>query len=74
MAILERKRAPHRLVVEEAISNDNSVVGLHPDTMERLQMFRGDAVLLKVCLGYPYSLLLFAECYKRLGLIEFFST
>jgi transitional endoplasmic reticulum ATPase len=47
-AILERKKSPNRLVVDEAVNDDNSVVALHPDTMERLQLFRGDTVLLKV--------------------------
>ena len=47
-AILERKKAPNRLVVDEAINDDNSVVALNPATMERLQLFRGDTVLLKV--------------------------
>uniref|UniRef100_A0A453ISB5 Uncharacterized protein n=1 Tax=Aegilops tauschii subsp. strangulata TaxID=200361 RepID=A0A453ISB5_AEGTS len=42
-----RKKSPNRLVVDEATNDDNSVVALHPDTMERLQLFRGDTVLLK---------------------------
>ncbi|KAF7041332.1 hypothetical protein CFC21_051145 [Triticum aestivum] len=46
-AILERKKSPNRLVVDEATNDDNSVVALHPDTMEKLQLFRGDTVLLK---------------------------
>ncbi|KAG4383711.1 hypothetical protein GLYMA_13G143600v4 [Glycine max] len=46
-AILERKKAPNRLVVDEAVNDDNSVVVLHPDTMEKLQLFRGDTILLK---------------------------
>ncbi|KAH9671435.1 cell division control protein 48 [Citrus sinensis] len=46
-AILERKKAPNRLVVDEAINDDNSVVVLHPDTMEKLQFFRGDTILIK---------------------------
>ncbi|KAK1650528.1 hypothetical protein QYE76_068333 [Lolium multiflorum] len=49
MVILERKKSPNRLVVDKATNDDNSVVALHPDTMERLQLFRGDTVLLKVC-------------------------
>lgn len=49
-AILERKKAPNRLVVDEAINDDNSVVALHPDTMEKLQLFRGDTILIKVCI------------------------
>lgn len=47
-AIMERKKSPNRLVVEDAVNDDNSVVALHPTTMERLQLFRGDTVMLKV--------------------------
>ena len=47
-AILERKKAANRLVVDEAVNDDNSVVSLHPDTMEKLQLFRGDTILIKV--------------------------
>ncbi|KAL0755945.1 hypothetical protein Bca101_093613 [Brassica carinata] len=46
-AILERKKAANRLVVDEAINDDNSIVSLHPDTMEKLQLFRGEVVLIK---------------------------
>ncbi|GAB2230853.1 hypothetical protein Droror1_Dr00015148 [Drosera rotundifolia] len=46
--ILERKKAANRLVVDEAINDDNSVVSMHSETMEKLQIFRGDTVLLKV--------------------------
>ncbi|XP_015954579.1 cell division cycle protein 48 homolog [Arachis duranensis] len=46
-AILERKKSPNRLVVDESINDDNSVVTLHPDTMEKLNFFRGDTVLVK---------------------------
>jgi len=46
-AILERKKAPNRLFVDEATNDDNSVVSLHPATMEKLQLFRGDTVLIK---------------------------
>jgi transitional endoplasmic reticulum ATPase len=46
-AILEKKKAPNRLFVDEAINDDNSVVSLHPNTLTKLQLFRGDAVLLK---------------------------
>ncbi|KAK1606352.1 hypothetical protein QYE76_030025 [Lolium multiflorum] len=34
------RRRPNRLVVDEATNDDNSVVTLHPDTMERLQTSR----------------------------------
>ena len=51
-AILERKKSPNRLVVDEAVNDDNSVIALNPKTMEKLQLFRGDTVLLKVrCWG-----------------------
>ncbi|CAM0955817.1 unnamed protein product [Alopecurus aequalis] len=62
MAILERKKSPNRLVVDEAVTgnDDNSLVALHPDTMETLQLFRGDTALLKgkkrkdtVCIVLP---------------------
>jgi len=46
-AIMEKKRAPNRLFVEEAINDDNSVVAMHPNTLQKLQLFRGDAVLIK---------------------------
>ncbi|KAL4457784.1 hypothetical protein ABPG75_012649 [Micractinium tetrahymenae] len=47
-AILERKKSPNRLVVDDAVNqDDNSVVTLHPKTMETLELFRGDTVLLK---------------------------
>ncbi|RXI06175.1 hypothetical protein DVH24_018217 [Malus domestica] len=46
-ATLERKKAASRLVVDDAINDDNSVVALHPDTMEKLQLFRGDTILIK---------------------------
>lgn len=47
-AILERKKAPNRLIVDEAVNDDNSVVALNMETMEKLQLFRGDTVLIKV--------------------------
>lgn len=42
-----RGRALNRLVVDEATNDDNSVVSLHPERMEELELFRGDTVLLK---------------------------
>lgn len=51
-AILERKKSPNRLVVDEAVNDDNSVVSMHPNTMEKLQFFRGDTVLIKVALSF----------------------
>ncbi|KAG1660301.1 hypothetical protein FOA52_003322 [Chlamydomonas sp. UWO 241] len=46
-AILVKKKSPNRLMVDEAVNDDNSVVALHPKTMDTLQLFRGDTVLLK---------------------------
>ncbi|KAI6129894.1 P-loop containing nucleoside triphosphate hydrolase protein [Pisolithus croceorrhizus] len=41
-AILRQKKSPHRLIVDEATSDDNSVATLNPTTMETLSLFRGD--------------------------------
>eukprot|EP00057_Strongylocentrotus_purpuratus_P025202 XP_011679676.1 PREDICTED: transitional endoplasmic reticulum ATPase [Strongylocentrotus purpuratus] len=46
-AILRTKAKPNRLVVEEAINDDNSVVSLSQAKMDELQLFRGDTVMLK---------------------------
>lgn len=46
-AILERKKAPNRLVVDEAAHDDNSAIAMRPDTMQKLQLFHGDLFLLK---------------------------
>ncbi|EEH59525.1 cell division cycle protein 48 [Micromonas pusilla CCMP1545] len=46
-AILERKKSPNRLVVDEAVNDDNSVVALNLQKMDELQLFRGDTVLIK---------------------------
>ncbi|XP_073259018.1 transitional endoplasmic reticulum ATPase [Porites lutea] len=46
-AILKNKAKPNRLLVEEAINDDNSVVAMSQAKMEELQLFRGDTVLIK---------------------------
>uniref|UniRef100_A0A8C4T221 vesicle-fusing ATPase n=1 Tax=Erpetoichthys calabaricus TaxID=27687 RepID=A0A8C4T221_ERPCA len=46
-AILKQKHRPNRLIVDEALNEDNSIVCLSQSKMEELQMFRGDTVLLK---------------------------
>ena len=46
-AVPQKKRSPRRLVVEEAINDDNSVIALSPAKMEELELFRGDNVLIK---------------------------
>lgn len=47
-AIFDRKKSPNRLIVDDAINDDNTVINLNPTTMDTLQLFRGDTVLLKV--------------------------
>ncbi|KAG0950372.1 hypothetical protein G6F57_000873 [Rhizopus arrhizus] len=46
-AILRRKAAPNKLMVDDATNDDNSVITLSSATMERLQLFRGDTVIVK---------------------------
>ncbi|KAF9900933.1 AAA ATPase cdc48 [Lobosporangium transversale] len=46
-AILRKKAAPNKLIVDDATNDDNSVLALSTATMERLQFFRGDMVLVK---------------------------
>ena len=46
-AILKKKERPNRLIVEEATTDDNSVVALSQKKMDELNLFRGDTVLLK---------------------------
>ncbi|OQV21320.1 Transitional endoplasmic reticulum ATPase [Hypsibius exemplaris] len=46
-AILNQKARPNRLLVDEAINDDNSVVCMSQKKMDELQLFRGDTVLIK---------------------------
>ena len=46
-AILKDKSKPNRLIVDDATTDDNSVVCISQDKMDELQLFRGDTVLLK---------------------------
>ncbi|GAA5918339.1 hypothetical protein JCM1841_002179 [Sporobolomyces salmonicolor] len=46
-AILRPKKSPNRLVVDESSSDDNSVAQLNPATMELLQLFRGDTIIVR---------------------------
>lgn len=46
-AIMDKKKSPNRLFVDDANNDDNSVVTLSPAKMDELQLFRGDTVLLK---------------------------
>lgn len=46
-AILDKKKSPNRLIVDEALNDDNSAVSMHPAKMDALQLFRGDTILIK---------------------------
>ncbi len=47
-AILNKKKnKPNSLVVDDATNDDNSVISMSPATMDTLQLFRGDTVLVK---------------------------
>jgi len=46
-AILKKKDKPNRLLVEEAVNDDNSVVAMSQEKMDELRLFKGDTVLLK---------------------------
>jgi transitional endoplasmic reticulum ATPase len=46
-AILDRKKAPHRLMVEEAINDDNSVIQLTQKKMDELKIYKAETVILK---------------------------
>lgn len=46
-AILERKKAPNRLLADEAINDDNSTVALAPSKLTELKIYKGDPILLK---------------------------
>lgn len=46
-AILNRKKKDNALVVDDADLDDNSIISMSSNTMEKLQLFRGDAVLVK---------------------------
>ena len=47
MLQIKELKNPNRLMVDEASNDDNSVVALNLATMEELQLFRGDTVLIK---------------------------
>jgi transitional endoplasmic reticulum ATPase len=46
-AILNKKKAPHKLQVEESKQDDNSIVEMTQAKMDELKIFKGDAVILK---------------------------
>ncbi|KAM7418850.1 hypothetical protein PAMA_016124 [Pampus argenteus] len=46
-AILKQKHRPNRLIVDEALNEDSSIVTLSQNKTEELQLFRGDTVVLR---------------------------
>ena len=46
-AILERKRGPNRLIVDEAVNDDNSVAVMSQAKMDELRIMRGDTITIK---------------------------
>ncbi|KAK5779435.1 hypothetical protein RI543_003326 [Arxiozyma heterogenica] len=46
-AILRRKKKPNTLLVDDATNDDNSVIAINSNTMDKLELFRGDTVLVK---------------------------
>ncbi|CAF1523153.1 unnamed protein product, partial [Rotaria sordida] len=56
---LDQEKRPNRLIIDDAVNDDSSVVALSQQKMDELQLCRGDTVLLKVYLK-PY----FVEAYR----------
>jgi transitional endoplasmic reticulum ATPase len=46
-AILRKKPAPNKLLVDDATNDDNSVCTMSNATMDKLQLFKGDTILIK---------------------------
>lgn len=46
-AILKKKKKPNQLMVTDAVNDDNSIIALSNNTMDALQLFRGDTVLVR---------------------------
>jgi transitional endoplasmic reticulum ATPase len=46
-AILNNKKAPNKLVVEDTKNDDNTIIELTEKKMEELKLMRGDQVLLR---------------------------
>ena len=60
-AIMDRKKAPHKLQVEDSKQDDNSIVEMTQAKMDELKIFRGDAVIIKG----KFSLLIYMIWLKR---------
>jgi transitional endoplasmic reticulum ATPase len=46
-AIMDKKKAPNKLIVEDATNDDNSVVMITNAKMEELKIFRAEHVVMK---------------------------
>jgi transitional endoplasmic reticulum ATPase len=46
-AILDKKKAPNRLMVDDATNDDNSTIAMSPAKLSELKIYKGDPVLLK---------------------------
>ncbi|CCE61403.1 hypothetical protein TPHA_0A03260 [Tetrapisispora phaffii CBS 4417] len=46
-AILRSKKKDNALLVDDAVNDDNSVIAINSNTMDKLELFRGDTVLVK---------------------------
>jgi len=46
-AILDRKKAPNKLMVEDALNDDNSTIWLSSKKLNELDIFKGDPVIIK---------------------------
>ena len=44
---MDKKKAPHKLNVEDSKQDDNSIIELTQAKMDELKIFKGDAVILK---------------------------
>ncbi len=44
---MNQKAKPNRLIVEDAINDDNSIITLSQAKMDELQLFRADSVIVK---------------------------
>ena len=56
-AIMDRKKAPHKLQAEDSKQDDNSVVEMTQAKMDELKIFKGDAVILKGMLLFKLAVL-----------------
>ena len=46
-AILDKKKAPHKLQVEDSKQDDNSIVEMTQAKMDELKIFKGDTVMIR---------------------------